>query len=122
MRRTRDRARCCPRTGQDFPQETPCRWGVTVMECPSCREQPRHVARLFKEGLHMSRVATPQQSTTPHSQHTPIPHEKIAMRAYEKWCKRGCPHGTDRQDWYEAEMELRNEMMRGGSGSTPQRR
>jgi hypothetical protein len=41
-----------------------------------------------------------------------IPHEKIAMRAYEKWVKRGRPHGTDLQDWVEAEAELRAEMAR----------
>src|SRR5579864_7585471 len=23
-----------------------------------------------------------------------IPHEKIAMRAYQKWCQRGCKDGT----------------------------
>jgi len=38
-----------------------------------------------------------------------IPHEKIAVRAYEKWCQRGCPPGTDAQDWMEAEAELRFE-------------
>jgi hypothetical protein len=47
-----------------------------------------------------------------------IPHEKIAMRAYDKWCKRGCPHGSDQQDWMEAEAELRAEMMRGPISST----
>jgi hypothetical protein len=41
---------------------------------------------------------------------TKVPHDKIAMRAYEKWCKRGCPHGTHLQDWYEAEHELQGEM------------
>ena len=53
----------------------------------------------------MSRVATPPkvQPTTPVYK---VPHEKIAMRAYEKWCQRGCRHGTDLQDWYEAEREL----------------
>ena len=63
----------------------------------------------------MSRVAT-----QPHSQtqaRTPAPattsrevtHEKIAQRAYEKWMKRGCTHGCDRQDWTEAEAELKAE-------------
>lgn len=42
-----------------------------------------------------------------------IPHEKIAMRAYEKWLKRGCPQGCDKQDWMEAESELREEKRRG---------
>jgi hypothetical protein len=39
-----------------------------------------------------------------------VPHDKIAMRAYEKWCQRGYRHGTDLQDWYEAERELLGEM------------
>ena len=77
----------------------------------------------FKEGQHMSRVVTPPQAQ-PVSSTMKVPHDKIAMRAYEKWCKRGRPHGTDRQDWLEAEAELKNEYARtGGSPSpTPQRR
>jgi hypothetical protein len=51
-----------------------------------------------------------------------IPHEKIAQRAYEKWCKRGCSHGNDHQDWMEAEAELRSEMSRGAGSSSPPRR
>ena len=54
-------------------------------------------------------------STTSHSATTTIPHEKIAMRAYEKWVKRGRPAGTDVQDWIEAEAELRAEMSRSTS-------
>jgi hypothetical protein len=49
-----------------------------------------------------------------------IPHEKIAMRAYEKWCQRGRTHGHDLQDWLEAEQELRNEALR-SMGATPRR-
>jgi hypothetical protein len=41
-----------------------------------------------------------------------IPRERIAQRAYEKWMKRGCPHGSDMQDWIEAERELMAEMAR----------
>ncbi len=65
----------------------------------------------------MSRVATPPLSPahTPTNAPVKVPHEKIAMRAYEKWCKRGQPQGTDKQDWIEAEAELRAEMMRSGS-------
>jgi hypothetical protein len=66
----------------------------------------------------MSRIGTtPQQST----QSMQIPHEKIAMRAYEKWVKRGRPAGSDRQDWYEAEAELRAEFQRSGAGSMGRR-
>jgi Protein of unknown function (DUF2934) len=59
----------------------------------------------------MSRVANPpmgQPTMTP----AKVPHEKIAMRAYEKWCQHGRPHGTHMQDWLEAERELQAEHMR----------
>ena len=60
----------------------------------------------------MSRVAT-QPTTQPATTHrVQVPHERIAQRAYEKWMKRGCPHGTDVQDWIEAERELMAEMAR----------
>jgi hypothetical protein len=57
----------------------------------------------------MSRVATPPK-VQPTSPVYKVPHEKIAMRAYEKWCQHGCNHGTDLQDWYDAERELLGEM------------
>jgi hypothetical protein len=41
--------------------------------------------------------------------------ERIAMRAYEKWQKRGCVHGYDMQDWVEAEKELMEEQNRSTS-------
>ena len=64
----------------------------------------------------MSRVVTP----TPTQPGTmKVPHEKIAMRAYEKWCKRGRPLGTDQQDWVEAERELRAEMSRSQGSAMP---
>jgi hypothetical protein len=50
-----------------------------------------------------------------------VTHDKIAMRAYEKWCKRGRPGGSDKQDWLEAERELREEHKRTGA-PTPTRR
>jgi hypothetical protein len=67
----------------------------------------------------MTRTVTPavaHPTTT-----TRVPHERIAMRAYEKWLRRGCPHGTDQQDWLEAEAELTAEMNRGNtvSGTRP---
>ncbi len=62
----------------------------------------------------MSRVATPPMAQPGSTPMMKVPHEMIAMRAYEKWCKRGRPPGTDVQDWMEAEAELRSEMMRAG--------
>ena len=53
----------------------------------------------------MTRVATPP-TAKPVTSNVPIPHDRIAMRAYEKWMKRGCPQGTAFQDWVEAEAEL----------------
>jgi hypothetical protein len=32
--------------------------------------------------------------------------EQIAILAYEIWVARGRPHGTDLEDWYEAERQL----------------
>jgi hypothetical protein len=63
----------------------------------------------------MSRVSTPAKPAvaTPSTNTPPIPQEKIAMLAYEKWCKRGRPNGTTMQDWLEAEKELKAEMMKG---------
>ena len=43
---------------------------------------------------------------------TGIPAEKVAARAYQKWLKNGCMHGNDKQDWLEAEAELKAEMSR----------
>jgi hypothetical protein len=59
----------------------------------------------------MSRVVMPPMAQ-PVNTPVKIPHEKIAMRAYEKWCKRGRPQGSDVQDWMEAEAELRSEVAR----------
>jgi hypothetical protein len=51
-----------------------------------------------------------------------VPHDKVAQRAYEKWCKRGCQHGHDRQDWLDAEAEIRAEMSRQQGTTQPGRR
>ena len=71
----------------------------------------------------MSRVATPGSSQ---SSSVKVPHEKIAMRAYEKWVKKGRPHGSHEQDWVEAETELKAEQARGtantASSYSPPRR
>jgi hypothetical protein len=67
----------------------------------------------------MSRVSTQPAPTATSAK---VPHERIATRAYEKWCKRGRPHGTDQRDWLEAEAELRAEYARTGGMSQTQRR
>jgi hypothetical protein len=59
----------------------------------------------------MSRTVTPS-ATQPTANAVKVPPEKIAARAYEKWCKRGQPHGSATKDWLEAEAELRTEYAR----------
>lgn len=66
----------------------------------------------------MSRAVTSPMNQPTSTQPIKVPHDKIAMRAYEKWMKRGRPQGTEMQDWMEAENELKTEMMR----TTPQSR
>jgi hypothetical protein len=39
-----------------------------------------------------------------------IPPEQIAVRAYENWEARGKPAGTDREDWFEANRQLQEEI------------
>jgi hypothetical protein len=65
----------------------------------------------------MSRVVPSHPGHTPTST-VKVPHEKIAMRAYEKWVKRGRPQGTDKQDWIEAENELKAEFARMSGSQT----
>jgi hypothetical protein len=69
----------------------------------------------------MSRVVTPpmtQPTTTPFK----VPHDKIAMRAFEKWVQRGRPQqGTDLIDWLEAEAELKAEFNRNPTATTHRR-
>jgi Protein of unknown function (DUF2934) len=69
----------------------------------------------------MSRVSTPPTArpaapgttaTPPLAATPPVPRDKIAMRAYDKWLKGGCRHGCDQQHWLEAETELKAEMNR----------
>jgi hypothetical protein len=50
----------------------------------------------------------PTQETPPPAP-VEITMEKIAQRAYEKWCERGRPEGSAERDWLEAEAELRAE-------------
>jgi hypothetical protein len=71
----------------------------------------------------MSKANVSTPTVTPSTPSLQISHEKIAMRAYEKWCKRGRPKGSsEKQDWLEAEAELRMEMNRTGTPQPAMRR
>ena len=38
----------------------------------------------------------------------PANHDDIAVLAYKLWQQRGCPSGSDQEDWFRAEQELKN--------------
>ena len=38
----------------------------------------------------------------------PANHDDIAALAYRLWHQRGCPIGSDQEDWFRAEQELKN--------------
>ena len=64
----------------------------------------------------MSKVATPPMAQ-PAPTTVKVPHDKIASRAFEKWCQRGRPNGTHVQDWLDAERELQAEVARTGAST-----
>ena len=58
-----------------------------------------------------SPVAKPTTQPSVASQSNPgLPRDKVAARAYEKWCHRGRSHGSDHRDWIDAERELAAEL------------
>ena len=59
-----------------------------------------------------TQTPTSTASATPSTATPMVPQEKIAMRAYEKWCQSGRPCNTDVKNWLEAEMELKMEMQK----------
>ena len=63
---------------------------------------------------------TAQAAATPAATQACLPQEKVAMRAYQKWLQSGCKHGCDKQNWFEAEAEIKAELAR--TGSTQARR
>jgi Protein of unknown function (DUF2934) len=54
---------------------------------------------------------------------TQVCQDRVAARAYQKWMQKGCPQGSDKQDWAEAEAEIKAEMGKpGAAASTTQTR
>ena len=52
----------------------------------------------------LSRSMSTQVSKEPHREK--VPHDEIALRAYQLYQSRGAQHGYDRDDWLEAETQL----------------
>jgi hypothetical protein len=58
-------------------------------------------------GLYKSRSKSPDQTAeivTP----DPANHDDIAILAYRLWQQRGCPIGSDQEDWFRAEQGIKN--------------
>ena len=53
----------------------------------------------------MSREATDKLSMGIRSE-PPVDPEMVEAMAYQLWLQRGCPVGSDQEDWYRAEKEL----------------
>ena len=51
------------------------------------------------------------------SPETVITNEEIAGRAYELWVERGQPIGTEYQDWFQAENELKRRVGQGAEAA-----
>jgi hypothetical protein len=55
----------------------------------------------------MSRQPTPKINMANRLE-VPVDPETIVAMAYQFWLQRGCPVGTDQEDWYRAEAELKD--------------
>ena len=56
---------------------------------------------------HAKRLHEVKNNSFKHASETPD-RDRIAVRAYQLWLGRGCPIGTDQEDWFRAENELKN--------------
>ena len=54
-----------------------------------------------------TRAVAPRQK--PRAAESPISSDKVAKVAYELFERRGCTHGQDQQDWFEAERFVRQQ-------------
>jgi len=70
--------------------------------------------RAYEAQAIASPAAVPAASSAPSATATAAPpalaHEKIAERAKAIWKAKGCPAGRDRENWLEAEAQLRKEL------------
>jgi len=58
-------------------------------------------------GLYKSRSKTPEQ-TPEIVELDPANPDDVAALAYRLWHQRGCPIGSDQEDWFRAEQEIKN--------------
>ena len=63
---------------------------------------------------------SPASHASPTSWTVPT-HEQIAVRAHENWEARGRPAGTDREDWFEADRQLQEEIKHPSLENVPEK-
>ncbi|MBI2765518.1 MAG: DUF2934 domain-containing protein [Chloroflexi bacterium] len=56
-----------------------------------------------------ARAASASRVPEPPSGDHALAAERVAVRAYEPYCARGCEDGRDVEDWMDAERQLRDE-------------
>jgi Protein of unknown function (DUF2934) len=71
-------------------------------------EQPR-VAKSISSGR--VEALRPSEESRPPDKYVEIPRERIEERAKAIWEQRGRPQGDDQGNWYEAENQLRRELV-----------
>jgi hypothetical protein len=77
---------------------------------PSSKQEEPAPKRTSEGRAQQTPAAREAQTTTTSSAERPRPGaERIAVRAYEIWESHGRPSGTDRENWFEAERQLRAE-------------
>ena len=60
----------------------------------------------LQEGVTRGSENSAPDLSTPQSPRS-SPDDRVAQRAYEIYCERGCEHGHDIEDWLQAKRELR---------------
>ncbi len=64
-------------------------------------------SRALKIDPKKSSTSQPTDSTEPKASET-INENAIAALAYQLWQERGCPIGSDQEDWFRAEQEFQD--------------
>jgi hypothetical protein len=63
--------------------------------------------------------AVPEAVTASLAEFTPNEREEIERLAYSYWQERGCPHGSQEEDWFRAEEEVRRRRSRSAETDGP---
>src|SRR4051794_34587227 len=59
------------------------------------------------KGIIMSRQSTPEIKV-PNRSEPSVDREAVEAMAFQIWLERGCPIGSDQEDWYQAEAALKD--------------